>query len=295
MIWIWLLTVLLITAGITLWASWHHSKTILFNPKRRVPLTIFPDMFRLPYEKISFLTKDRIMLRGWFIPAPEESDKTVLVLHGMGNNRGDMLQHTHFLHEAGFNLMYFDFRAAGESDGSMSTVGYLETRDLEAALDFLKTHKEEESKHLGVYGLSMGSSVAVYSVAHDSTVKSLLLEACFDSYEKTVGRWAWIHMKIPYYPFVHLALFFVRAKLKQDPEEYSPKFWLSKIAPRPLLMIHGSHDELCGIKDAQALFKTAGEPKDLWLVPGATHGKCAEVGGEEYKKRVTEFFTRTLA
>ena len=80
-------------------------------------------------------------------------------MHGWGTNKGDALENTYFLHELGYNLLYFDFRCSGESLGNISTVGYLEVEDFKAAMEFLKKHKPEQSQSIGVYGISMGASV----------------------------------------------------------------------------------------------------------------------------------------
>ena len=51
---------------------------------------------------------------------------------------------------------------------------------------------------------------------------------------------------------------------------------------------------LCSEDSAKMLFKKAGDPKEIWLVPGARHNKCAEVGGFEYKQRLADFFRQYL-
>jgi len=291
--WVWLIVVIIATALVIVGVSWYYSKRVLQPLNHRVPLSVFPDQFHLPFENVAFDTKDGLRLRGWFIPA-EGSEKTVILLHGWGNNRGDTLAATHFLHEAGFNLLYFDFRACGESAGAVSTVGYLETNDAEAALEYLAARKPECSQSVGLYGISMGASVAIYCAARHPEIKCVAAEGTFDSYEKVVGRWAWINIKIPHYPFVPLSLFFVRMKLGADPEAYSPASEIAKISPRPIFFIHGSHDNLVPVKDARKLFDKAGEPKEMWVVAGAAHAKCAETGGAEYRQRLCAFFTKNL-
>jgi hypothetical protein len=291
--WLWLLLVVIGVGAFLLIISYYHSKRLLRPPHHRMPVTVVPDQFRLPYEKVLFNTKDGLLLRGWFIPC-EGSEKTIIFLHGWGTNRGEMFSATHFLHEAGFNLLYFDFRACGESAGTLSTVGYLEVADIEAALEYLKDRKPDASQQIALHGISMGASVAVYAAAHHPEIKCLVLEALFGSYEKTAGRWAWNNLKIPYYPCVPLALMFVRMKLHADPETYSAANFIDKLAGRPVFVIHGSHDMLVPLKYTQRLYDKMGQPKEMWVVQGAAHAKCAEIGGAEYKKRLTEFFTKNL-
>ncbi|MFA6583809.1 MAG: alpha/beta hydrolase [Elusimicrobiaceae bacterium] len=280
---------------IIVWAAYYQSKALINPPNRRKPLTAFPDQYRLIHENIMFRTADGLILRGWFIPAQEESEKTIIVLHGRGQTKSDVLATTHFLRDYGFNLMYFDFRDSGESGGAnLSTIEYLELRDFDAAFEFLKKNKESEARNIGVYGLSMGGAVAIYEAAHRTEIKCVVSESSFDSYRNVVARYAWLHMRTFYFPVVSLGLFFVKLRLGVDPEPFSPIYHIAKISPRPVFMVVGSHDELVPLKNSQGMFKTAKNPKELWIVPGAAHGKCAEVGGDEYKKRLSEFFLKFL-
>lgn len=274
--------------------SYFQSRHILRPSNYKKPLDFYPDVYNLVYESVGFTTADGINLKGWFIASREISDKTIILLHGWGTNKASVLKNVYFLSELGFNLFCFDFRCCGESKGRVSSVGYLETIDFHAAMEFLKSYKPNESKKIGIYSISMGASVAIYCANKYPRVKCLVAEAAFGSYEKIVSRWAWIKMKVPYYPCVPLTLFFVRLKLKTDPEKYSPIYHIAEVSPKPIFFIHGSDDSLVLAKDAKELFDKAGNPKSWWLVPGASHGKCAEVGGQEYKQKIGSFFKENL-
>ena len=91
-----------------------------------------------------------------------------------------------------------------------------------------------------------------------------------------------------------MVLHYVRRYLRVNPERFSPKYNVAKIAPRPVFIIHGRYDNIVPPFQAKLLFKHAGEPKEIWLVPGAKHNKCAELGGFEYKQRLSNFFRRYL-
>ncbi|HUT86236.1 MAG TPA: alpha/beta fold hydrolase [Elusimicrobiales bacterium] len=291
---LWLIITLVPTLIIIVVVSYMQSKHILRPSGHRNPINFFPDMYNLVYERVTFYTQDDVMIKGWFIPAEQETSKTIVLLHGWGGNKANVLSNTHFLHKLGFNLFYFDFRGCGESSGSVSTIGYLETRDFKAALKFLKTYKNEKSKEIGVYSISMGASVGVYESVTNKDIKCIVAEAAFESYESAIARWAWVKRKIPYYPCVPLTLLFVRLKLKADPEAYSPIYHIDKLSPKPIFFIHGSHDDLVPPIDAKKLFKKAKEPKTWWLVPGANHDKCAQVGGEDYRQKMSDFFKTNL-
>ena len=67
---------------------------------------------------------------------------------------------------------------------------------------------------------------------------------------------------------------------------------ITKLAPRPLLMIHGEKDNYIGPTIAKALFACAREPKELWIVPKAKHNRCREVDPRGYRERVEGFFRK---
>ena len=283
-----------LAAGIVI-IAYFKSYSIIQPPRRRTPVTQHPDRYKLAYETIDFPTADGLSLKGWFIPAVGgETEKTIILCHGWGVNRGDLLCDTHFLAEKGFNLFYFDFRASGESGGVLSSLGYLETRDFDAAYDFLKTHRPHAMESAAVLGSSMGGSVAVFAAAKYPELKCLVAENTFLSYRRVVANWSWLRTKVPYYPLVPLVLTFVKMKLGADPEPFSPAHNIGKVKA-PVTLINGDHDDIVPLRDAETLYGMCkAEKKQLWIITGASHGKCAEVGGEVYKNKVSQFFSENL-
>ena len=257
----------------------HTAKKVLHPISKRKPLDAWPDQFKLPYENVTFRTEDKVQLKGWFIPAPEESEKTIILMHGWGMNRADILKNTYFLHDLGFNLFYFDFRALGESGGKTSSIGYLELKDITAAISFLKETRPQFCAKLGLYGLSMGGMVAICETAHNPDISCVVAEASYYSFRRVVSRWAWVKRRVPYFPLMAIVLHYVRKQLGVNPERFSPKFNISKISPRPILLIHGRYDNLVPAAQAKLLYK---------------HTQCAEIGGYEYKQRLADFFRKYL-
>ena len=255
------------------------------------PLPCQPDDYYLPYENVLFTAADGVVLKGWFIPSTnEDSSETVIICHGRGSNKGQLLQKTHFLAEK-YNLFYFDFRACGESKGNMSTIGYMETRDFDAAYTFLKTNKEGYADRVAVMGCSVGGSVAIYGAVKYPEICGIITESTFLSLRSVVENWC--RSKMPLFTvFVPLTLSFYRRRLKTDPELFSPLF----NAPRlkcPVLFIHGDNDRLIPETDRKELVNICGSSyKEEFIVSGATHTKCAETGGVMYRERISAFLEK---
>ncbi|MBX3064149.1 MAG: alpha/beta fold hydrolase, partial [Anaerolineae bacterium] len=119
-----------------------------------------PTNYNISYQDISFLSRDGIRLRGWWLPtASDHALGTIILCAGQdGSMEGDTVQVV-ALHHAGFNVLMFDWRGHGRSDGDMVTMGALEVNDLLGALDYLD--EQRGINRVGVLGFSMGGAVAL--------------------------------------------------------------------------------------------------------------------------------------
>lgn len=271
---------------------------IIMHPPKMSRMDTFPEQFGLRYEKVSFQTPDGLTLRGWFMPSPKgpEEKRTLLMCHGWGDNKGELLKQTYFLNEqGGFNLFYFDFRSHGESGGEVTTIGPFETMDFDAAVAWLRKNKPDHADRIGVFGLSMGAAVTVVSMPQHPDLRCAVVESPYSSYRGVVRRWAWNHLRVPPVPLINVALLFLRWRLN-DPkvDAFNPVESAGRIAPRPILFIAGEYDDLMPVGDVTRVYEAAEQPKQLWTVPAAWHAKCREAAGLEYDTRLIGFYDRNL-
>jgi fermentation-respiration switch protein FrsA (DUF1100 family) len=84
-------------------------------------------------------------------------------------------------------------------------------------------------------------------------------------------------------------------RVEGDLEESDPLRWVDKIAPRALFLIHGEEDPYVAVEDVRRLYDAAGEPKELWIAPGAGHRRVDQVYPDAYRERVLSFFGRYLS
>ena len=73
-----------------------------------------------------------------------------------------------------------------------------------------------------------------------------------------------------------------------------PAAVIRQISPRPLLMIHDLQDRQLPKESAEALLRAASEPKQLWHVPDAAHGRGWQQAPEEYERRTVAFWRNAL-
>src|SRR6185369_455622 len=113
----------------------------------------------IPFEDVTIRSFDGTRLHGWWMRASRAAS-TIVMLHGVKKNRTDVLRASLTLRRAGFNILVFDGRGHGDSEGRYVTYGYNERRDVESAIDWLITEKEVDRNRVGLAGESMGAAIA---------------------------------------------------------------------------------------------------------------------------------------
>lgn len=267
----------------------------LTHPARH-PATNSPQDYGLEFEPIAFKTRDGLTLRGWFIPAARGIDPkgTIVFSHGYSGDCSPDLVYAPLFHQAGFNLLFFDYRGHGASGGDFTSLVYFERGDLLAALDFLRARGIER---VGLMGFSMGGAVALATAPHSPMVVGVISDSAFADLHSIVQQSATARgvPKLLAPLMGWLVVLFASLRLRANLFSADPIRWVDKMAPRPVLIMHGAEDEAIPVSEAQRLFRAARQPKELWVVPGAAHRKIEKVAREEYRRRVIDFFARAFA
>ncbi len=255
-----------------------------------------PARYGLRYEKVSFPTSDGLTLRGWFLPAAADGSTgrkaTILVGHGYPFDKSNILRHARFLHST-FHLLFFDFRYFGESEGSYTTAGLLETRDVEAAVAYLKQRVDVDPSRIGAMGFSM--SAAAFILARHPDIKAIVADSPYASLEELVGRQFFFLPGPTKCPLVALTKLYARLLLGVDIGTATPAQVVPELAV-PLLLIHGENDSQIPAEHGQQIYANADQTRtELWLVPSADHGQAHAIEGERYEIRVSTFLERHLS
>ena len=213
-----------------------------------------------------------------YLPSNKSQYPTVCVCHGIPsgnppdpNDRGYPELAERICHD-GFNVFIFNFRGTGSSGGNFDILGW--TRDLKVVIDYLWTLPEVDRFHLSLLGFSGGAAVSVYVASQDDRVSRVAAGACpaeFTFFTKADEPQSLIdHFRS------------IGAIRDEDfppcIEDWSNGFRLispikhiARIAPRPLLLVHGNQDDVVEVNDAYRLYSQAGEPKEIIIVDGAGH------------------------
>jgi fermentation-respiration switch protein FrsA (DUF1100 family) len=267
--------------------------SVLMTRRHTPDETRSPAEYGLAFDEVAFPACDGVTLRGWWIPAVGSADRAVIFLHGHGGSMDPDVQYVPALHAAEFNVLMFDFRAHGRSDGRMSTLGYLERRDVLGAVDFVRA---KGISRIGFLGFSMGGIVAMLTAPICPDVRAVISDGGPARMRTALTVWAWEH-GVPRSlgaVLAWLALTVTSLRVGANQFRYEPIRWVGRIAPRPILFIHGERDPYVPPADFDALLAAANEPKEIWRVPEAGHRMVDQVYPEEYRRRVVAFFDQHL-
>lgn len=262
--------------------------------RRRTPdAPTDPADLGLEYEPLVFESRDGLRLGGWFVPGAKPVRGTVIFCHGHAGSLDPDLQYVPAFHRRGFDVLQFDFRAHGRSEGLHVSMGYYERLDLLGAVDFLQSNGIEK---IGVLGFSMGGAVAITTAAQCPAIAAVISDGGFSHLSSTLemglqerGFPSWLASIV-----APIVLRTVGRRLGCNLTSADPIRWIGQLSPRPVLLVHGGQDAYVPRLEIERLYAAAGNPKDLWIVPEAGHRRAVQIRPEEYMARVLGFFERWL-
>ena len=198
------------------------------------------------------------------------------------------------LYNSGYCALMFDFRARGESGGSLCTIGKRETDDLLSAVKWATQNPTLAGLRIGVLGDSMGAFVAIMSVSRCKSIEAVVAESPFDRLDHAIeNHFSSVFGKAS--PLIGVPVQWVCEKITGSKSvSISPIDEIQGISFRPILIISDDEDDLSPPAMLEALYSWAGNLKTLWSVPKADPIEALEVASEEYKKRVVDFFDKNL-
>jgi pimeloyl-ACP methyl ester carboxylesterase len=250
-------------------ARLHYS----YNPSSgglapRFPNWHDPADANLYYRDVTLTTADGLHLAGWYVPVAGADVPTVLLCHGLQDQKWTMLRLIPWLHDASYNVLLFDFRGHGGSDLRPTTIGPEEVLDVQSALDWLDS--EGAGEKVAGLGMSLGAAALVNTAARDNRLDALILDSLF-------ADWSDVDYAQDY-------------RLPPDwlvPGVPAPSDLLAQVHV-PVLIIHGTADNLVHVDHAQRLYAAANEPKALWTNDSG-HAWSAWTYPEIYSRRVLDF------
>jgi uncharacterized protein len=229
---------------------------VFYYPNKKVYRT--PAGEGLAYEEVRFASSDGTKLSGWFVPAvAAPAAGTVIHFHGNAQNMTSHYSFVSWVPHNGFNLFVFDYRGYGASEGSPDREGVIQ--DSAAAIKYVQARDDVDRNKIIVLGQSLGGANAIAAVGGNEFdgIVGVVVDSAFSSYEDVGKDHVWRLFK----PLVGWLI----------GDAFNPIDYVDKIAPTPLVVIHGTADSVVPYYHGPRLHARAKEPKELWTVDNGRH------------------------
>lgn len=249
----------------------------LFHAAPRQPQNVWTDVAKDgSRETVSLKAADGVMLRGWFYPARRPDAPCVVTFHGNNEIIGDAYTQARdgFLYaQLDLNLITFDYRGTGFSDGAVSLVQA--RADALAIYDFAM--KKAAGRPVFVVGWSLGSIFASHVAGSRPSVAGLVLldpMSSADALATDIGKKLHAHVVIPAE---------VAKGIRNTAELRNYR--------QPLLVVHGTADEVIPIGEGRADFAAAGSA-DKNFVPVKEENHVGAIWSVAADDAIAAFFAR---
>ena len=252
------------------------------HPPRIVPPGNTLRENKIEFRQLDLVTEDGVRLSAWY--TPPRKGAVILLAHGYGDNRPEWVHA--LLAKKGYGVLSWDARAHGESDGEVSTIGYLEVLDVKAALDYAMA--QPDVNHIGAWGGSMGGATLIRAAAAFPEIEAVFIDSAFASLDEEFD------FLVPYPLINPLAKFLAQTQTGINLSEINPLNDIAKISPRPVYIVHGTGDTVAPPDAGEKLFNSAKEPRFLWVEENAAHLSIHLVSERRYQRRLVGFFDEWL-
>lgn len=243
-----------------------------------------PSNYGLKYENVTFTTSDKVKIKAWLITS-EKANGTVIIGHGYPFDKGNILPVAKFLYPD-YNLLFYDHRYFGESEGKISTAGIKEVEDVKAAVSFIKERLPKQP--IALYGFSLSASSMLMS---KEKVNAIIADSAYADLERMVKHVYFMFGPLRF-PFVITTNMLAKIFFGVYPKDVSPANAI-KNSTIPVFVIHGERDTQIPVENAYAL-KESNSNIEFWIAKGADHGQTYALYKEEYERRVKGFLKKKM-
>lgn len=238
-------------------------------PGREIIAT--PAELGLTWRDIEIISEDGLRLHGWHLPGPHGAP-TLLFFHGNAGNISHRLNSLRIFHQLGLEVVIFDYRGYGRSEGRPSEAGL--HRDARAAADWLHDTLGADPARTIYFGRSLGGALAASAARHRPPAALILESTLLSAREAAADLY-------PMYPARLLARL-----------QYATADYLREV-PRPALIIHSPDDEIIPFRHGENLARIAGQHGELLPIRG-DHNTGFLVSGTVYTNGLRDFIARHI-
>ena len=251
-----------------------------------------PASVGLEYSEFNVRTLDNLILRGWYVPAPDTPSNTIIIIHDLNQSKINLLDHIRQFRDRGLNVCAVDMRAHGNSDGIEFTPGLPAILDVKMIIDQLLL--TPETNHLIVMGIGLGSAIAMQVAAYDGRCDVVILQSPSNNlgtYLDRYGQNKWGAMQFLWNPVFKRK---VENLLQFSIRELDLSV-IARYSKIPTLFISAAQDKISFTTEILAIYdSSSARRKSLFLVKDAGRNSIEEVAGAEYYNRITDFINKSI-
>jgi pimeloyl-ACP methyl ester carboxylesterase len=262
------------------------------------PLDGGPTEVSTAYQHVSFPSRvDQLTLRGWLFFSAQKTGRSVIIVHGKNQNRinrdynaeglaRDLLAH-------GYDVLLFDLRSSGTSDGQRFTLGTLEVRDVLGAVDFLQKRHYRQQRMV-LIGDSMGAASVLEATPSVPQMGAVVVDSAYAELRPILDRDLPKNSHLP--AFFDPGIYLMASLLDGTDANLRPIDAVKAVPHRAFLLFAGTKDQLVPDSNSIEIKAASKNPEtQLVIVPGADHVKAFRVAPQLYLQTLYQFLNEQLA
>ena len=279
--------------AVTVVALWTLGQAVAATNVPRSSLgSTTPADLGLSYRDVEFVTADGVTLSGWYVPSTNGA--AVVLMHGSGSTRSDVLDQAKVVAEQGFGVLLFDARGHGRSGGRAMDFGWYGDADTSAAVSYLEAQSDVDDERIVAMGMSMGGEQAIGAAAADPRIRAVIAEGATN---RVAGDKGWLSEEFGWRGAIQERIEWLTYGIADVLTAADPPITLrdavATAAPRPVLLIVGGaieNERLAGT------YIQGGSPTtvEVWVVPDTGHTAALDTHAVEWEQRVIAFLTAAL-
>lgn len=267
--------------------------------EKRKPFEQFPQDFGLQFEEVTFTPRDgSLKLSGWLMPGAPDAPWLIFV-HGINSQRTNAKAvelASRLVTDDGYNVLMFDLRAHGTSEGDSVTAGQKERYDVLGAYDFAVSRGAVPGR-IGLVGQSYGAGLAIMAASLEPGVVAVVADSPFSSVEEKAAVEVAIRTPIPEWAvsvFMPASRVFADLLYGIELGNLQPVKDVAQLQ-YPVLIVHGEADTRTPVSQGRKIYENAPPGSEIWTPPGVEHTKAFEMLPDKYLEHVRAYFGARFA
>jgi uncharacterized protein len=240
------------------------------------------------FRDVSFATDDGVELAAWY--APSGNGRAVIVVHGAGGSRSSLEPVAAMFAQRGYGVLALDASGHGESGGTVNRLGWMGTRDVRAAVDYLL--EQDPSLALAGFGSSMGGEILLGASAACPEIRAVVADGAT---RRSTDELRALPSERPLVRNFTARVMYASVGLLSGQEPPRPLLEEMRRSRSTGFLLIAAGDEDLEAAFSRYFAEQVGPRAQVWVVPGVAHTQARGRVQAEFDQRVLTFLDEQLA